>query len=123
MTHDKAIDYDIALKRESKKRLSPYHKQARALLILIDEYDLYYDGVDTKYYCKNIEVSKYLSDLLERRVCLIRDEKRGIKIASSGITLEIEKALIQKAQQVLQKRQERYENRVIADLDKINTLL
>ena len=127
MTERKARDYEFAIRMtRDKKKLkifNPYYKLARALTILIDEYDLYYDGVDTQYYCKNMEASKYLTNLLERRVELKHDDKEGWVVMFHGITEEMEDALIKKAQQVINKRRERYSSQAQADIEKINNLL
>lgn len=123
MTFDQMRDYEFALKK-FKKFGSNYKKVVKPLLILIDEYELYYNKAekDNKNY-KNPEASKLLSNILERYFTIKRDDKHGPYISSYDIPDEIVERLQQKAREVLQRREEEREKKLKEELTQINTWL
>lgn len=123
MTFDEMRDYELALKK-FKKFGSNYKKVVKPLLVLIDEYELYYNGAekDNKNY-KNPEASKLLSKILERYFTIKRDDKRGPYISSYYIPDEIVERLQHKAGEVLQRREEEERKKIEKEVAQINTFL
>jgi hypothetical protein len=125
MTRDEKIEYEMAISCIKPINFDFEYKTVKAIRILIEEYRLYYNGADEKDF-HNIEASKTLSKVLERYVVLEHIDtgrNRGYRVAYSTMPERIEKALQQKAQQVLDRRNAKAVERNNKMLEEINSTL
>ena len=125
MTHDQKIEYEMAIGCIKPINFDFEYKTVKAIRILIEEYNLYYNGADEELF-HNIEASKTLSKILEDYVVLEyvdSGRKRGYRVAYSTMPERIEKALQQKAQQVLDRRNAKAVERNNKMLEEINSTL
>ena len=124
MTKDKKIEYEIAFRDIKRFNFNFEYNTVKAILILIEEYGLYYNGAEEESFY-NIEASKTLSKILENYVALEHsDRKPGRwRVAYSAMPHEVEKALQAKALQVLERRRDRANERTKKAVEEINTKL
>lgn len=125
MTYDQRNNYEGAISGIKRINFDFEYKTVKAIRILIEEYNLYYNGADEELF-HNIEASKTLSKILEDYVVLEyvdSGRKRGYQIAYSTMPKRIEKALQQKAQEVLDRRNAKVVERNDKMLEEINSTL
>ena len=127
MTRENADNYKKAI-NDAIERETGYSKTCKALKILINEYDLYYDEKGLGEY-KNIKASMLLSKLLEDYV-VIGEYAEGkifktlrIRISHFIMPDEICKSLEQKADKLVQRQKDERNKEIEEEVNNINTLL